>query len=100
MYILTDPVMKIVRREFPFASIIGVESESELESSLVNAGIEAPFTLSTTASGAFDAGCLRGGAGVGLPFIHYQLHILQSIFHTSSKVLCLMTCKVILLSTL
>ena len=62
----TDAVIEIVKREFPFASVIGVKSESELESSLVNAGIKSPLTLSTTVDDVVverDAGCLRQGAG-------------------------------------
>lgn len=62
----TDAVIEIVKREFPFASVTGVNSESELESSLVNAGIDSPLTLSTTLNDVVvekEAGCLLRGAG-------------------------------------
>ena len=61
---VTDAVIGIVRRELPFADVVGVDSEGELESSLE--GIEAPITFSTTVSGEqvdVEAGCLLRGAG-------------------------------------
>ena len=58
-------VIEILRREFPFAIVDGVESESELESSLASS-IEAPLNLSTSVDGeqvGIEAGCLLRGAG-------------------------------------
>ena len=63
----TDAVAEILKRELPLASVVGVESESELESSLVDSGpVQPPLTLSTTISGVqvdTQTGCLLGGAG-------------------------------------
>ena len=62
----SEAVIDIVRREFPFATIVGVESEDELESSLVDAVEEAPLNLSTTVNGVqvnVETGCLLRGAG-------------------------------------
>ena len=63
----TDAVAEILKRELPLASVVGVESESELESSLVDSGpVQPPLTLSTTISGIqvdTQTGCLLGGAG-------------------------------------
>ena len=61
----SDAVIEILRREFPFAIVVGVGSENELESSLVNA-VEAPLKLSTSVGGEqvdIEAGCLLRGAG-------------------------------------
>ena len=61
----SDAVIEILRREFSFAIIDGVESENELESSLANP-IEAPLNLPTSVDGeqvGIEAGCLLRGAG-------------------------------------
>ena len=77
LFMCTDAVIEIVKREFPFASVTGVKSESRLESSLVDAGIESPLTLSTDLNDVVvetEAGCLLQGAGELLPTqsIHIQ----------------------------
>ena len=105
----TDAVAEILKRELPLASVVGVESESELESSLVDSGpVQPPLTLSTTISGVqvdTQTGCLLGGAGedyvvlplppctvvsVLLSLYHCHLECLYSVFFVSQmKGLCL-----------
>ena len=67
MYACTGAVVEILKRELPFASVVGVDSEGELESSLVDSeAVQPPLTLSATVSGVqvdTEAGCLLGGAG-------------------------------------
>ena len=70
--------MEILRRELPFAAIVGVDSEREIEPTLVDSDtVQPPLTLSTSVSGVqvdIGAGCLLGGAG--------EIYILRSLKHT------------------
>ena len=63
----------------------GVESEQELESSLVNSeAVQPPITLSTTISGVqvdTQTGCLLGGAGELLYYYWNNGHVWDQPFY-------------------